>query len=108
MADLVPSGPIRRYGERDVAIQEDQEAQRLARIAAIPPDQSAFKAGVYREDYGMDFICKGMLKGWSLFNTPNFPEDEEQVFTPDPDYQFDQDEANFNYPPNQMIRAKSA
>jgi len=109
MSDNLPVSTLRRYGERDIAIQEDQEEQKQARIAALGPDAKsiAFKAGAYREDYGMEAIGQTMLYGWSVFNKPNFPEAPEVEFTPDPDYSFDQDDANFGYDPRQMVYAQS-
>ena len=109
MADNLPIATVRRFSERDTAIQEQQEIQKEARIEALGEDASllAFQAGIERENYSANIVKNLMYEqGWSLFGAVNKvapPKD----FTPDPNYYFDDDEANFGYDPNIMIYAQS-
>ena len=109
MANNIPVSTLLRFGERDTAIQQQQEEDLQTRKAGMGEDRNllALQAGIERENYSANIVKDLMYsQGWSLFGSidPVAPETE---YTPDVNYRFDEDEANFSYPPSIMVNAES-
>ena len=105
MGDNLAPTTIVRFSDRDGAIQKQQEEARQGRIEGQGFD--IFSTAVERENYTAAAVKDFMYsQGWSLFGAVEpvpYPDD----FLPDPNYRFDQDEANFGYDPSIMSYADS-
>ena len=93
--DLLPQGNLGRLSDRDATVQQSQEDY-YAQISGF----DAFATGIRRENYFSAWVNDKITK--SIMGI-----DQEQ-YAPDPNYLFEEDEANFGYDPMVMVDARSA
>ncbi len=109
MAENLPLTTTYRFADRDVAIQEQTEEQKKARIAALGENAGllTFSAAVLRENYASKFVRDQMYqRGLSLFGGVG-EQAAPKEFKHDVNYRFDKDEGNFGYDPYIMSYAES-
>ena len=95
MRDLLPEGPVVGLSARDEAFSQVQR-EFEAKISGL----EAFSAGIKRENYVAAWANDKINKAIAGIDTPQY--------TDDPNYRFEDDEANFGYDPAVMVNAKSA
>ncbi len=102
MAELLPTTSLIRLGDRDEELTRRKEANQKAYEESFGGDlgYEAFGAGVRRENYIWHKFKERQALGWG-------PDPNVIGLNIDPDYMFEDDEANFGYDPMVMLNARS-
>jgi len=99
MAEPIPKGGTLRLGDRDKAITAAAAEREANAVSA--PWQQALRKGIVRENF-ISAWYTDKFDHWGKPNPGTIP------FARDPNYRFEEDEANLNYDPARMSGAKSA